>query len=144
MKIFLPINIRPTGGSSAFAAKFKQGMALKGHQVFFDHPDNYDILLVLASCPWRHLFSARRQNKKIVHRLDGVYYPTTVSNWLYPVMNARLKIIHRHFSDFTIYQSQYSQKCCDLFLGPRTDNHSTIIMNGVDKNLFSPHGPPSP
>ncbi len=141
MKIFLPINIKPTGGSSTFAVKFQQGMAKKGHQVFFKSSTDYDILFVLASCPWRFLFQAKSQKKRIAHRLDGVYYPTTTAGYLYPLMNAPLKIIHRYFSDFTIYQSQYSKKCCDLFLGKTKNRQSTIIMNGVANKTFSPQGP---
>lgn len=118
-------------------------MHAAGHTVSFSYRSDYDILLASPRAPWRYLWEARRAGKKIVHRLDGVYYPQTVAGWRYPLFNLPLKLIHRFFAGATIYQSTFSQKSCDYFLGTATHTTS-IIYNGVDLEQFSPVGPRVP
>lgn len=135
--VFLPIDIRPTGGVSSFAKKFKYALEKRGHKVIFTYQPNYDVLLVSPVCPWRYLFSAKINNKPILHRLDGVYSPTTVAGWRYPLYNARFKIIQLFFADYTVYQSIYSIHSCKIFLGAHNANSSTLIYNAVDTDTFS-------
>jgi glycosyltransferase involved in cell wall biosynthesis len=139
MKIFLPFKISATGGTSTFARNFKQGMEAKGHRVSFDFFPDYDILFVIIQCHPRYLIHAKLHRKKIIHRLDGVYY-WSVAKWKYPLLNLPPKLIHKFFSDFTVYQSNYSKYCVEKFLGRRKDKNNTLIYNGVDTNLFSPAG----
>lgn len=140
MKIFTPmIKIRETGGTSTFARKFKKGMEKKGHEVFFDFRKNYDVLFVIVQCNPFYLLHAKIHGKKIIHRLDGVFY-WSVAKWKYPLLNFPPKIVHNFFSDFTVYQSSYSKYCADRFLGKRKDEKYIIIYNGVNTTLFSPEG----
>lgn len=139
MKIFLPFKVSATGGTSTFARKFKQGLEERGHQVFFDFPKNYDILFLIIQCNPLYLIHAKLHQKKIIHRLDGVYY-WSVAKWKYPLLNLPPKLIHNYFSDTTIYQSQYSKYCVDKFFGRSHRSQHDIIYNGVDTNLFSPVG----
>lgn len=140
MKIFLPIHLKKTGGTSRFAQNIQQQAAVNGHQVIFDYQPHYDALLVVVSCPLRYLIDAKRRGKPIIHRLDGTYYKSTIAGHLYPLYNMKAKLIQHRFADFTIYQSQYSKYCCDIFLGaPRPEQHR-IIYNGVDINHFTPDG----
>jgi glycosyltransferase involved in cell wall biosynthesis len=139
MKIFMPFKIKDTGGTSTFAKKFKKGLEEKGHEVFFEFRKDYDILFVIIQCNPLYLFHAKLKKKRIIQRLDGVYY-WSVAKWRYPLLNLAPKIIHKFFSDFTVYQSQYSKYCADKFLGKRKDEKYTIIYNGVDIDLFSPVG----
>lgn len=140
MKIFVPMfRVRETGGSSSFAKKFKKGLEMKGHQVFFEFRSDYDVLFVIVMCNPLYLIHAKIHHKKIIHRLDGMYY-WSVAKWKYPLLNFPAKIIHKYFSDFTVYQSQYSKYCSDKFLGKRKDEKCKIIYNGVDTDLFSPIG----
>lgn len=139
MKIFIPFKVRDTGGTSTFAKKFKKGLEERGHQVFFEFQKDYDILFVIIQCNPLYLLHAKLRRKKIVHRLDGVYY-WTVAGWKYPLLNLAPGLIHRFFSDFTVYQSSYSKYCADRFLGERKDEKYKIIYNGVNIELFSPEG----
>lgn len=132
--------LSPTGGTSSFARKFQAGMQTAGHMVSFSYRPDFDILLASPRAPWRYLMEARRRGKKIVHRLDGVYYPQTTAGWLYPLFNLPLALINRFFADVTIYQSKFSQQSCEYFL--RKAIHPTaVICNGVDLEQFSPSGP---
>lgn len=139
MIVFLPIKIAPTGGTSSFAKKIQAGLRKHGHEVIFEYQKKYDVLLASPSAPLKYLLDAKHRHKKIIHRLDGVYYPTSVAGWLYPLHNARLALTRNFFADTIIYQSVYSQKSCERFLG-KTSKPAVTIYNGVDTNHFSPQG----
>lgn len=139
MKIFIPFKVSETGGTSSFAKKFKKGLEEMGQEVFFEFRKDYDILFVIIQCNPLYLLHAKIKKKKIIHRLDGMYY-WSVAKWKYPLLNLAPKIIHKFFSDFTVYQSQYSKYCADKFLGGRKDEKYRIIYNGVDLDLFSANG----
>lgn len=114
-------------------------MEKEGHEVFFDFRKDYDVLFIIVQCNPLYLFHAKLHGKKIIHRLDGVFY-WSVAKWKYPFLNFPAKVIHKFFSDFTVYQSKYSKYCADKFLGKRKDNNYALIYNGVDLKKFSPTG----
>lgn len=137
MIIFLPIKPQLTGGTSSFARKFEQGMKVRGHTVTFTFQSDYDVLLVAASCQIQYLLHAKAHHKRIIHRLDGVHYPTTVAGRLYLAYNFPIWLA-RQFADVTIYQSQYAKFCCERFLGKARSEREYVIYNGIDISLFSP------
>ena len=118
MKIFIPFTIKDTGGTSTFAKKFGKKLEERGHEVFFDFRKDYDILFVIVQCNPLYLLHAKMNKRKIIQRLDGVYY-WSVAQWKYPLLNFPPRFIHKFFSDFTVYQSKYSKYCADKFLGKR-------------------------
>lgn len=139
MKILVPFQVRDIGGPSTFANKFKRGMEKRGHQVTFCESDQYDIVLVIVQAPFRLLSRARATKKPIVQRLDGIFYWTT-SRWMFPLLNLKALIIRHCFADYTIYQSEYSRRSAQRFLGLKHHESASVIYNGVDTELFSPHG----
>ncbi|EKE16386.1 MAG: glycosyltransferase-like protein [uncultured bacterium] len=139
MKIFLPFAIKDVGGPSSFAKKFKEGMERRGHEVFFEHQSDYDVIFLIVQAPFKYLFEAKIKNKKIIQRLDGVYYWSAVGP-KYFLYNLKAKIIQYFFADFTVYQSEYSKYTAEKFLKKNAGEKSTIIFNGVDLNIFSPKG----
>lgn len=139
MKIFIPFSIEETGGTSTFAKKFGQALQKEGHEVFYTFRKDYDVLFVIVQCHPFYLFHAKLHKKKIIQRLDGVYY-WSVASWKYPLLNFPPAFIHRFFADFTVYQSKYSKHCADTFLGKRKDEHYSIIYNGVNTSVFTPVG----
>lgn len=140
LTILLPISLKPTGGTSAFAQKFKEGAEKEGHRVIYKFKLQYDILLASPRAPMRYLVHAKLRNKTIIHRLDGVYAPETVAGWLYPAYNLPLRITRNHFANAVIYQSKYSQKTCREYLGRPPSKPTALIYNGVDTARFSPDG----
>jgi glycosyltransferase involved in cell wall biosynthesis len=137
MKIFFPFRGKDIGGTSIFAKKFKNGMEKLGHEVFFHYRPDYDILFMIAQAPFKYLLEAKRRKIPIVQRLDGVFY-FSVSSWKFPFFNLKAALIRHFFTDFTVYQSQYSRYSAEKFLGKKKDDPSTIIYNGVATDLFSP------
>ncbi len=139
MKIFLPFTVKDIGGPSTFARKFQEGVRAHDHEVFFKYRSDYDILLLIVQSPFRYLLEAKQRKKPIIQRLDGTYY-WSVAGWKYPFLNLKATIIRHYFTNFSIYQSEYSKYCAERFLGKKQNEQSTIIYNGVDRDLFSPTG----
>lgn len=132
MRILLPFKIKDIGGTSTFAAKFSQRLESSGHTVIYTAQNDFDLLFIIADCPLWLVLYAKMARKKIVQRLDGVYHRATSAGAWYPLYNLKMHIIHRFFADSIIYQSQFSQRSANRFLGrPRTNNIFTIY-NGVD------------
>ncbi|HSX41731.1 MAG TPA: glycosyltransferase family 4 protein [Candidatus Saccharimonadales bacterium] len=140
MKIFLPFEVKDIGGTSTFAKKFQAGIEKLGHEVFFEFREDYDVLFMIVQCPFKYLRHAKKAGRPIVQRLDGTYY-WAVSGWRFPLMNAKAAIIRHFYTNFSIYQSRYSQECANRFLGEKRPDPSTIIFNGADLDIFSPTGP---
>lgn len=139
MKIFIPFARKDIGGTSIFATKFKAGMEKRGHEVFFEYQEDYDILFLIVQAPLRFLRDAKRKNKKIIQRLDGTYY-WSVASWKFPFYNLKAALIRHFFTDYTIYQSKYSKYCARKFLGHKNIDPSSVIYNGVDTRHFSKDG----
>jgi glycosyltransferase involved in cell wall biosynthesis len=138
MKIFLPFHPKSIGGTSTFALKFKDIMYDFGHEVSFEPTTDYDLLFLIVQAPFKYLQDAKKRRKKIVQRLDGVYYWSIAKAW-FPLYNAKSALIRALYSDHCIYQSEYCRASCNLFLGP-SSKPSSIIINGVDLNIFKPEG----
>lgn len=83
------------------------------------------------------LDTIKQAGGSIIQRLDGIYYPSKHGSD-YTVLNRDIKNIYNHYADFVIFQSEYSKKQCLAMLGPKSDTHSSIIVNGVNKKLFFP------
>ncbi|TXH07761.1 MAG: hypothetical protein E6R05_00130, partial [Candidatus Moraniibacteriota bacterium] len=140
MKIFFPFAATDIGGTSVFSRRFTAGMEARGHEVFYEYREDYDVLFMIVQAPFQYLVDAKRRGKPIIQRLDGVYY-WTVAGWKFPLYNLKAALARHCFTDFTIYQSEYSRACAKRFLGPKLHDTSTLIYNGVDTNLFTPEGP---
>lgn len=122
-----------------FSLKFKQIMEKRGHQVSFSEPRDYDVLFLIVQCPFDLLIKAKQMQKKVIQRLDGVYY-WSISGPKFPLWNAKSAIIKNFFADYLVFQSKYSQHSAERFLGNLIPKPSTIIYNGVDTELFSNRG----
>lgn len=139
MKIFIPYPVKDIGGTSIFIKKFQEGMQARGHEVFFKYRPDYDYIFAIVVCFPQYLIQAKLKEKKIIQRLDGMFY-YSVSGWNYLRLNFSAWIIRKFFSDYTIYQSHYSKYCAEKFLGKRKKEKYSLIYNGTDINKFSPEG----
>ena len=139
MKIFIPFEVKDIGGPSSFVTKFKLGLERRGHEVTFQETPDYDILFLIVQAPFKYILKAKRRKIPIVQRLDGVFY-WSVSKWMFPLLNLKATLIRHLFTDYTVYQSDYSKYCADRFLGKKLHDQYSIIYNGIDTDLFSPEG----
>jgi len=75
-----------------------------------------------------------KTNLPLVLRLDGIYYDTDKP---YKKMNNSFS---HHLADSIIYQSQYSQDMCEIYLKPRKkDARTRIVYNGIKENWAGDH-----
>jgi glycosyltransferase involved in cell wall biosynthesis len=134
------------GGVTSFRLKFENGLHERGVEVTNDLSKDADVILVLAGT--RHLlpvWRARRSGTRIVQRLDGI-------NWLHRVRwmgprytiraiygNMNLSFIRRRLADHVIYQSQFIKSWWEDWYKPARVP-SSVIINGVDLNRYTPHG----
>jgi len=134
------------GGVTSFRLKFEDGLRTRGVDVTNAPSREVDSILVLAGT--RNLFplwKARRRGIRIVQRLDGINWVHRV-RWAGPRYtiraiygNANLSFIRRRLADHVIYQSQFIKHWWDDWYRPARVP-STVILNGVDLNRYTPHG----
>jgi glycosyltransferase involved in cell wall biosynthesis len=126
--------------------KFEEGLRARGVDVTYDPSQYADSLLVLAGT--RHLQTLRRARKqgiRIVQRLDGI-------NWVHRARwaglrytvraiygNANLSFIRKRLADHVVYQSQFIKRWWEDWYRPARVP-SSVILNGVDLNRYTPHG----
>ena len=134
------------GGVTSFRLKFEEGLRTRGVEVTYDPSQPADALLVLAGT--RHLLAlrgARRRGMRIVQRLDGI-------NWVHRVRwaglrytlraiygNRNLSFIRTRLADHVVYQSQFIKHWWENWYRPARAS-STVILNGVDLEQYTPHG----
>ncbi|MEW6083380.1 MAG: glycosyltransferase family 4 protein [Chloroflexota bacterium] len=134
------------GGVTSFRLKFEQGLRARGVDVTYDLNQQSDAALVLAGTKsLLRLRRARSQGRRIVQRLDGV-------NWVHRVRwtglrytlraiygNWNLSFIRARIANKLIYQSQFVKGWWEDWYGAARVP-SSVILNGVDLNQYSPAG----
>lgn len=145
-RICIVPRVEGRGGVTSFRLKFEDGLRSRGVDVIYDLSQPADAVLVLAGTRQLHpLWRARRRGRRIVQRLDGI-------NWVHRVRwaglrytvraiygNANLSFIRRRLADHVIYQSQFIKDWWEDWYRP-TRVPSSVIINGVDLNRYTPHG----
>ena len=134
------------GGVTSFRLKFEEGLRARGMDVTNDPAQPADVLLVLAGT--RHLMAlrnARRRGMRIVQRLDGINWVHRI-RWAGPRYtlraiygNMNVSFIRARLADHVIYQSQFIKHWWEDWYRPARVP-STVILNGVDVNQYTPQG----
>ena len=139
------------GGMVSFQGRLVQGLARRGVQVTYDLDDApfQAVLVVGGTRQLAPLWRLRRRGVRIVQRLDGM-------NWLHRLQrtgahhflraesgNLLLAFIRARLAHAIVYQSRFSQEWWERRRGPLTVS-SSVVYNGVDLDVFSPHGPSDP
>jgi len=145
-RICIVPRVEGPGGVTSFRLKFEEGLRARGVDVINDPSQEADSILVLAGTrKLLPLWKARRRGTRIVQRLDGLNWVHRV-RWAGPRYtvraiygNANLSFIRRRLADHVIYQSQFIEHWWDDWYRPARVP-STVILNGVDLNRYTPHG----
>ena len=100
----------------------------------------YDLLYLLSNAPYLPGFALaliKQRGIPIVLNQNGVFYPAWFAgDW--QRQNERMATGYRA-ADHVFYQSAFSKRCCDEFLGPRT-GASEVLYNAIDTKRFLPGG----
>lgn len=131
---------------ASFRLKFELGLKARGIELTHDLAEKSDAVLVIAGTRklWQ-LHQARKRGIRIVQRLDGINWVQRV-RWTGPRYhiraeygNAMLALIRNRFADRVIYQSEFIQGWWNEWYG-EAKVPSTVILNGVDLEKYSPNG----
>jgi len=139
------------GGMVSFQGRLAQGLSRRGIALTYDLDDTpYQAVLVVGGTrQLAGLWRARRKGARIVQRLDGM-------NWLHRLQrtgtahylraesgNLLLAFIRSRLAHAIVYQSQFSRDWWERRRG-RLSTPCSVVYNGVDLDLFTPHGPSEP
>ena len=145
-RICIVPRVEGLGGVTSFRLKFEQGLQARGVKVTNKLSEPSEAVLVLAGTKsLLALWKARRRGQRIVQRLDGINWvhwarwagPRYTIRALYG--NANLSFIRRRLADQVIYQSEFIKNWWEDWYRP-TRVPSSVIMNGVDLNQYTPNG----
>ena len=145
-KICIVPAVEGIGGGASFRNKFEAGLKSRGVDATHDPDDSPDAILILAGTKnLLPLIRAKKRGVKIVQRLDAI-------NWVHRKRNTGIKhfvraeygnwnlsFIRANIATHILYQSEFSKHWWEDWYG-KTNQPSTIIHNGVDLNIYSPHG----
>jgi len=126
MKVFVPaLQKAPGGGKSAFYHRLAKEMRKQGVDVIADPEEICDISL-------NNVIASHGPSRKKVVRIDGIWHDTA-KPW-----KARNAAISKslHESDGVVYQSEFSAKMGDVFLG-KYKGPRAVIHNGMDSREFA-------
>jgi len=139
--IYIPFNeyAGSIGGPSTFMANLREYLTGAGYPFIEDKNDyrNASGIFFPISFDSRVLGFFKNNNLPVIQRLDGVYYPSK-HGLKYIYLNWEIKKDYLKYSDFVIFQSQYSKKECFTVLGEIDKSKYHIIYNGANKSIFSP------
>lgn len=149
-RICLTPQVSGVGGMVSFQAKLKSGLAKRGMQVTFDLDDeSYDSVLVTGGTRrLGALHRAKQRGVPIVQRLDGMNWlhrrlPTGILHWLRAERGNRLLAhIRKRIATRIVYQSHFVEAWWQRAHG--SGPQSRVVYNGVDLDLFNPHGVEKP
>jgi glycosyltransferase involved in cell wall biosynthesis len=137
-RIFIPFpSHNSIGGPATFMANLKKYLDSNNYRyseiyggekiIFF--PISYDLEV---------LKKIKKRGGNIIQRLDGVYYPSQHGED-FSKMNEPMKTIYQSLANYVVYQSLYSKKQCFQMFGEKPAEQYSIIVNGVDKEIFYPN-----
>lgn len=127
------------GGSKTWISLFSRFLESNGHQITTNLTDSYDLLINMADfLPVERLTEIRASGKKILYRMDGLYWDYLCAKNEADAKNANLKQVML-CSDAIVFQSLFvkSVVCRELLV---EDFTGEVIYNGVDQEFFRPDG----
>jgi glycosyltransferase involved in cell wall biosynthesis len=142
------------GGMVSFRGKLAAGLARRGIETCDDLADMpYQAVLVIGGTrQLGALWRARQSGARLVQRLDGM-------NWLHRLEggarlgvrhfiraeygNLLLSFIRTRLASRIVYQSRFAHGWWGRVHGP-APVPATVIYNGVDLDVYAPHGKGSP
>jgi glycosyltransferase involved in cell wall biosynthesis len=147
-RLCLVPHLRGVGGMSSFQRRLAQGLFDRGYDVVYDlRREPYAAVLVIGGTrQLPALYRARRAGVRIVQRLNGM-------NWLHRLRstgirhylraeygNLILATIRSRLAQHVVYQSHFARSWWQRRYGP-TLIPTSVVLNGVDLELYSPGGP---
>lgn len=123
MTIYIPSKSDPSTGKGFFCSRLFKSLQKLGYSVTNNPKAPHNVSL--------HLVKFKDGKGKKIIRLDGCYHNTAMS------YGSRNKSISQyvHKADGIIYQSQFSKRLCDKYLG-KFKGPTSIVPNGGDPAFY--------
>jgi glycosyltransferase involved in cell wall biosynthesis len=150
-RLCLTPHLTGLSGMTSFQQKLAAGLRARGVEVGYDLQDGpYAAVLVVGGTRQvGSLLRARRQGLPVIQRLNGMNWmhrvrPTGLRHYLRAEYgNWLLRLIRSRIATGIVYQSQFSQDWWERAAGT-TSVPTTVILNGVDLERYTPNGPERP
>jgi len=136
-KIYIPFaRYNKIGGPTTFMDNLKNYLD-KNNYSYKSWPFRIKSIFFPISYNISHLGKIKKQEGRIIQRLDGIYYQSQHGD-SYVLQNQKIKQIYQNLADYVIFQSNYSRKQCFAMMGEKNKSEYEIIINGADKSIFYP------
>ena len=137
-RIFIPFSFEngSIGGPQTFMRNLKKGLDKQNYS-YKKSSKNADGMFFPISANIKEIKKVKKQGGKIIQRLDGIYYPSKHGNE-YKELNKNIKYIYCKYSDYVIFQSEYSKNQVFEMFGEKEDSKYSLICNGADTDIFFP------
>ena len=144
-------NLTGLGGPVSFRGRLVAGLRARQINVVSQpsDPDCCAVLVIGGTRQMIPLWQARRRGVRIVQRLNGMNWihrkrRTGLRHYLRSEINNRvLATIRRHLANGIVYQSTFARNWWQTVYGS-SPAPARVIYNGVDLQVFNPHGEGKP
>ncbi len=105
-------------------------------QSTFDRDAPCDLVYARSDSAPPHVIAVKKhEGARVIHNLAGILFPAVdpAAEW----SNLALKQIRDELADFVIYQSEFTRRACEEFIGPAPCPWE-IVPNAVDEHRFTP------
>lgn len=122
------------GGPSTFMKNLKSYLDRVAFPYSESLKDNRQLFFPIAFDE-KVIRKIKKRNGFVIQRLDGIYYPSKHGE-KFEKLNAPIRKIYQQYTDFVVFQSEYSKAQCFHMFGEKPEDQYELIVNGVDKNIF--------
>jgi glycosyltransferase involved in cell wall biosynthesis len=138
------------GGPASFQRRLIHGLNARGIAIHHDPlaEGTRAILINGGSHQIIGLLRAKNKGVRMVQRLNGMNWlhrqqNTGLRHWLKSEWNNFiLSFIRRYLADAIVYQSEFSRQWWQRIYGVTPDKSTCVVHNGVDLDIYTPHGEP--
>jgi glycosyltransferase involved in cell wall biosynthesis len=135
--IFIPFQkYNYVGGPSTFMHNLKYYLDSQQY-VYTNNHINANAIFFPISFHLDQLEQFKTSKRKIIQRLDGIYYKEKHGD-NYVELNADIERIYSDYADHVVFQSAYCKRQCFKLFGVKEADTYSIIKNGVNTNIFYP------
>ncbi len=136
-EIFIPFGKHTSvGGPATFMKNLKKALDECGYR-YARSPGGARGIFFPIAYRRETLRKFKERNRPVIQRLDGVYYPSKHGDG-YAELNEKIRDIYLNYSDFIVFQSEYSKQQCFAMFGEKDRREYAVIVNGVDADVFYP------
>lgn len=135
--IFIPLSgYKYLGGVESFMRNLERYLAQTGYS-YLRKPDKARVVFFPVTFDQPTLARLKARGGRVVQRVAGGYYESQHGE-KFAEMNRPIADVYHNFADLVVFQSEYGKRQNFKIFGAKPDEQYKVIINGVDKSIFSP------